>query len=39
MKAALYAQLNPIKTMDQLIGDRCVMRIFILASFLVAACC
>jgi hypothetical protein len=39
MKAALYAQFNPVKTMAQLIGDRCVLRICILASFAIAACC
>jgi hypothetical protein len=39
MKAALYAQLNPVKTMQQLIGDRRVLRIGILAGLMIAACC
>jgi hypothetical protein len=39
MKAALYAQFNPVKTMEQLIGDRSVLRICILAGLAIAACC
>jgi hypothetical protein len=39
MKAVIYAQFNPIKNMDQLIGDRYVLRICIVAALLLAACC
>ena len=39
MKAALYAQFNPVKTMQQLIGDRCVLRLSIVGALLIAACC
>jgi hypothetical protein len=39
MKATIYAQFNPVKTMEQLIGDRCALRICILAGLLVAFCC
>jgi len=39
MKAAIYAQFNPIKNMDQLIGDRCVLRLCIVGALLLAACC
>jgi hypothetical protein len=38
MKAALYAQFNPIKTMSQLVGDRCALRLCIAAILLLAAC-
>jgi hypothetical protein len=31
MKAVIYAQLNPVKTMQQLISDRCVLRVAIIA--------
>ena len=39
MKAAFYAQLNPVKTMSQLIDDRVVLRVSILAALLLAFCC
>jgi hypothetical protein len=39
MKAAIYKQFNPVKTMQQLIGDRCVLRIGIIAGLLLAVCC
>jgi hypothetical protein len=38
MRAVIYAQFNPVKTMEQLIGDRCVLRIGILAGVIIAAC-
>lgn len=39
MKAALYAQFNPVKTMRQLIADRSVLRIGITFGLVLAACC
>lgn len=39
MKAAIYAQFNPIKTMEQVIDDRYVLRICIVATLLLAVCC
>ena len=38
MKAMIYAQLNPVKSMHQLIGDRCVLRVCIVAVLLLAFC-
>jgi len=38
MKAVLYAQFNPVKSMKQLVGDRCTLRLCILAALLLAAC-
>jgi hypothetical protein len=38
MKAVLYAQFNPVKSMRQLIGDRCVLRLCILVALLLAVC-
>ena len=38
MKAVIYAQFNPVKTMRQLIGDRCTLRLLILGALLVATC-
>jgi hypothetical protein len=38
MKAAFYAQLNPVKTMAQLVGDRSILRVCIIAGLLLAAC-
>jgi hypothetical protein len=38
MKAVIYAQFNPVKTMRQLIGDRCALRLLILGALLVATC-
>jgi len=39
MRAALYLQFNPVKNMGQLIGDRCLLRLSIVAALLLAACC
>ena len=39
MKAAIYAQFNPVKNMAQLIDDRLVLRLSILGALLVAFCC
>jgi hypothetical protein len=39
MKAVIYAQFNPIKSMEQVIGDRYVLRICIAAALLLAFCC
>jgi len=38
MKAMLYAQLNPCKTMTQLINDRNLYRLVILSSLVLAVC-
>ncbi len=38
MRAMLLAQLNPVKTMTQLIQDRSLYRIVILGCLLVAYC-
>src|SRR5262249_48820366 len=38
MKAVIYAQLNPVKTMQQLICDRCILRVAIIAGLLLAVC-
>jgi hypothetical protein len=38
MKAMIYAQFNPVKSMHQLIGDRCVLRVCIVAVLLLAFC-
>jgi hypothetical protein len=38
MKAVFFAQLNPVKTMQQLICDRSVLRIAIIAGLLLAVC-
>jgi hypothetical protein len=38
MKAAIYAQLNPVKTMVQLIEDRSVLRVGIIVGLLLAVC-
>jgi hypothetical protein len=39
MKAALLAQLNPAKTMHQLIDDRCFLRVTIAVALALVACC
>jgi hypothetical protein len=39
MKAAIYAQFNPVKTMAQLIDDRSVLRACIIVGLLLAVCC
>lgn len=39
MKAVIYAQFNPIKTMDQLIDDRYILRLCIAAVLLLVSCC
>jgi hypothetical protein len=39
MKAVIYAQFNPVKTMEELICDRCVLRVCIIAGLLLAVCC
>jgi hypothetical protein len=39
MKAIIYAQFNPVKTMGQVIDDRFVIRMCILAAVVVAWCC
>ena len=38
MKAILYAQFNPSKTMSQLINDRTVFRLGLVTSLLLAWC-
>ena len=38
MKAVIYAQINPVKTLRQLIGDRCALRLLILGALVVATC-
>jgi hypothetical protein len=38
MKAAIYSQCNPVKTMRQLIDDRILLRLGILASLMIAFC-
>jgi hypothetical protein len=38
MKNVIYAQFNPVKTMRQLMDDRCLFRLVILASLLIAFC-
>ena len=38
MKAIFYAQLNPQKTIEQLINDRSLYRILILTFMILAAC-
>jgi len=38
MKAILYAQLNPTKTMRQLVNDRNLYRLAIVSSLLMAWC-
>jgi len=38
MKSNLYAQLHPVKTMKQLVNDRCVYRLLILGMILVNWC-
>ena len=38
MKAVIYAQLNPVKTLRQIVGDRCVLRLLILVALLTATC-
>jgi hypothetical protein len=39
MKAVIYAQFNPVKSMEQLIGDRCILRLCIAAALLLVFCC
>jgi hypothetical protein len=39
MKAVIYAQFKPVKNMAQLIGDRCALRIGLVAGLLLAFCC
>lgn len=34
MKSFIYAQLNPVKTMDQLVNDRELYRLLIIAALL-----
>jgi len=38
MKAILYAQLHPVKTLKQFIRDRCLYRMLILAMLVVDWC-
>ncbi len=38
MKSFIYAQLNPTKTMQQLLDDRDLYRLLIIAALLVACC-
>ena len=38
MKAIVYAQLHPVKTMKQFINDRCLYRLLILATLVVNWC-
>lgn len=38
MKAIVYAQLHPVKTMKQFINDRCLYRTLILAMLVVNWC-
>ena len=38
MKAIIYAQLHPVKTMRQFINDRCLYRMVILAMLVVNWC-
>jgi len=38
MKTLIYAQLNPVKTMRQLMDDRCLFRLGILTTLLIAFC-
>jgi hypothetical protein len=38
MKAILYAQLQPVKTMKQLVNDRCLYRLLILGMILMNWC-
>ena len=38
MKAIIYAQLHPVKTMRQFINDRCLYRLLILGMVLVNWC-
>jgi hypothetical protein len=38
MKAKLYAQFNPMKTMSQLINDRALYRLLMLGTLLCAWC-
>jgi hypothetical protein len=38
MKAIVYAQLHPVKTMRQFINDRCLYRVLILAMLVMNWC-
>ena len=38
MKAIVYAQFHPVKTMRQFINDRCLYRMLILAMLVVNWC-
>jgi hypothetical protein len=38
MKALLYAQFNPQKTMEQLVNDRAICRYLIVAVLILSAC-
>jgi hypothetical protein len=38
MKALVYAQLHPVKTMRQFINDRCLYRALILAALVMNWC-
>jgi hypothetical protein len=38
MKALLYAQFNPQKTMEQLVNDRAIFRYLIVAVLILSAC-
>jgi hypothetical protein len=39
MKAIIYAQLHPVKTLNQFIDDRCLYRLLILGMMVVNCCC
>jgi hypothetical protein len=38
VKAVVYAQLHPVKTMQQFINDRCLYRMLILAMLAINWC-
>jgi hypothetical protein len=38
VKTVIYAQFNPVKTMRQLMDDRCLFRLVIFATLAVAFC-
>ncbi|MCX6913300.1 MAG: hypothetical protein NT167_09685 [Verrucomicrobia bacterium] len=38
MKAVIYAQLHPVKTMKQVINDRCLYRVLILGVLVLNWC-
>jgi hypothetical protein len=39
MKAIIYAQLHPVKILNQFIDDRCLYRLLILGMMVVNCCC